>query len=55
MDGGGGGWGMSPTHMHMHAHACMHTHACTCMRGKHGNFMQMATPIGISGNPGDSL
>ena len=32
VDGGGGGWGVPP-------HTCMH--------GKHGNFMQMATPIGF--------
>ena len=41
---GVGGWGSSgvpPTHMHTHAHTC------TCMHGKHGNFMQMATPIGF--------
>ena len=36
-----------------HAHAHMHTHACTCMHGKHDNFMQMAAPIG--GIPGNSL
>ena len=38
---------------HTCAHACTHTHTCTCMCGKHDNFMQMATPIG--GNPGNSL
>ena len=42
--GVGGGWVVSPTHMHMHVHAHMCTHTCT--RGKHDNFMQMATPIG---------
>ena len=25
----------------------MHVHARTCMYGKHGNFMQMAAPIGF--------
>ena len=45
--GVGGGWGVLPTHVHMHVHAP------TCMRGKHGNFMQMATPIGEI--PGNSL
>ena len=40
--GVGDGWG-TPTHMH----------ACTCMCGKHDNFMQMAAPI--SGIPGNSL
>ena len=44
--GAGGGWGMPPTHVHMHAHAR------TCMHGKHGNFMQMATPIGFGEIPG---
>ena len=38
--GVGDGWGCLP-------------HMCTCMHGKHDNFMQMATPIG--GNPGNSL
>ena len=40
---------------HTCAHACthMHTHACTCVCGKHGNFMQMAAPI--EGIPGNSL
>ena len=47
--GVGGGWGMPPTR----AHACAHTHTCTCMHGKHDNFMQMAAPIG--GIPGNSL
>ena len=32
------------THTHMHIHTCMH--------GKHGNFMQMATPIGFGKIPG---
>ena len=42
VDGGGGGWGVPP-------HTCTHTHThtCTCMHGNHGNFMQMATPIGF--------
>ena len=44
--GVGGGWGVPPTHIHMH----MHAH--TCMRGKHGNFMQMAAPIGFGEIPG---
>ena len=48
----GGRWGVwvvggAPTHMYTHVHAC------TCMCGKHDNFMQMATPIG--GIPGNSL
>ena len=45
----GGEWlGGAP---HTCAHACTHAHARTCMRGKHDNFMQMATPIwGIHGN-----
>ena len=46
--GVGGGWGV-PQHMC----TCTRTHACTCMRGKHDNFMQMAAPIG--GIPGNSL
>ena len=37
MDGGGGWLGVPPTYMHTH----------TYMHGKHGNFMQMATPIGF--------
>ena len=50
MGGCGWGWlGGAPTHVHM----CPHAHACTCMHGKHDNFMQMAAPIG--GNPGNSL
>ena len=36
-----------------HMCTCMHAHRCTWMRGKHGNFMQMAAPIG--GIPGNSL
>ena len=54
--GVGGGWGVPPhmcTCTHMHVHARMHMHACTCMHGKHDNFMQMATPIGEI--PGNSL
>ena len=56
----GVGWGMGvwgwelvegASHTQAHAHMCMHT--CTCMHGKHGNFMQMAAPIG--GIPGNSL
>ena len=43
MDGGGEWLGVPPTHVHMH----MPTHPHTCMHGKHGNFMQMATPIGF--------
>ena len=50
VDRGGGGWigvgmvgGCPP---HMCTHMCMHAH--TCMRGKHENFMQMATPLGES-------
>ena len=39
--GVGGGWGGAPTHVHMHVHARI------CMHGKHGNFMQMAAPIGF--------
>ena len=41
-----GGWGVPPTHVHMHMHAR------TCMCGKHGNFMQMVTPIGFGEIPG---
>ena len=44
--GVGGGWGVPP-------HMCTYAHACTHMRGKHDNFMQMAAPIG--GIPGNSL
>ena len=47
VDGGGSGWGVPPTHVYTHVHAC------TCMHGKHANFMQMAAPIG--GIPGNSL
>ena len=45
---GGWGWEMVGCAPHTCAHACAHTHAHarTCMRGKHDNFMQMATPIG---------
>ena len=45
---GGWGWGVvggAPTDVHMHTHTCMHS--------KHGNFMEMAAPIG--GIPGSSL
>ena len=34
-------------------HTCAHVHACTCMRVKHDNFMQMAAPI--VGIPRNSL
>ena len=40
-------------HTCAHARACMHAHTHTYMHGKHGNFMQMATPIGEI--PGNSL
>ena len=53
VDGGVGWLGVPPTHIYMHVHRCMHAHTCTCMCGKHDNFMQMATPIG--GIPGNSL
>ena len=43
LGGGWGGWGVP---LHMCTQMCMH--ACTCMHGKHGNFMQMATPLGES-------
>ena len=43
---GGGGWLAGAPHTHAHAHAHTHVHACTCVRGKHDNFMQMAAPIG---------
>ena len=51
---GGCGWGVvgGASHTCVHARACTHTHACTCMRGKHGNFMQMAAPIGFGEIPG---
>ena len=51
--GWGGGWLGDTPHTCAHTRACMHAHACTCMRGKHDNFMQMAAPIG--GMPGNSL
>ena len=50
---GGCGWGWLGVPRHTCTHTCMHAHAhaCTCMCGKHDNFMQMATPIGgIHGN-----
>ena len=47
VDGGGGWLGGAPNTC---AHA--HTHACTCMRGKHDNSMQMAAPIGFGEIPG---
>ena len=43
--GVGASWRVPPTHVHL----CTHT----CTRGKHDNFMQMATPIG--GIPGNFL
>ena len=55
---GGGGWvgvgvvGGAP-HTCAHACTCTRMHAHTRTRGKHDNFMQMATPIG--GIPGNSL
>ena len=51
VDGGGGWLGGAP---HTCAHACTHTHVHTrtCMHGKHGNFMQMAAPIGFGKIPG---
>ena len=56
--GVGGGWmgvghGLGCPHTCAHTCACMYTHRRTCMRGKHGNFMQMAAPIGRI--PGNSL
>ena len=55
LGGGWMGWGVvgGCPYTHAHMHACTHAHACTCMRGKHDNFMQMAAPIG--GIPGNSL
>ena len=50
---GGGGWLGVPPHTCAHACTCTHAQARTFMRGKHDNFMQMATPIG--GIPGYSL
>ena len=46
---GAGGWVVVGGAPHTCAHACTCTHvqACTCMHGKHGNFMQMAAPIGF--------
>ena len=46
------GWGVvggCPPHMC----TCTRMHVHTCVRVKHDNFMQMATPIG--GIPGNSL
>ena len=38
-----GGWELGvPPHM------CTFMHMHTCMRGKHDNFMQLATPLGES-------
>ena len=48
---GGGGWVDGGWWLGGAPHTCVH--ACTCMHGKHDNFMQMATPIG--GIPGNSL
>ena len=42
--GGRGVWGHGGCPQHTCTHMCMH--ACTCVRGKHNNFMQMAAPIG---------
>ena len=55
MGGGWMGWRVvrGCPHTCAYACACMHTHTRTCMHGKHGNFMQMAAPIG--GIPGNSL
>ena len=51
VDGGGGGWMVVGWGV---PHTC--AHACTCMHGKHDNFMQMAASIGFLGNPcGNSL
>ena len=36
-----GDWGCPP-----HMCTCTHAHAHTCTRGKHDNFMQMASPLG---------
>ena len=49
--GGWGSWGVGGA-PYTHAHTCKHTHACTCMRGKHDNSMQMAAPIGFGEIPG---
>ena len=46
----GYGWGVVGGVPHTHVH--MHVHACTCMHGKHDNFMQMAAPIGFGEIPG---
>ena len=40
LDGGVQWLGVPP-----HTCTCTHMHACTWTRGKHDNFMQMATPI----------
>ena len=49
---GVGGWGWGWLGVPPDMCACMHVHARTCMRGKHGNFMQMAAPIGFGEIPG---
>ena len=51
---GSWGWGLvgGAPHTHTHAHACTHVHPRTCMHGKHGNFIQMAAPIGFGEIPG---
>ena len=49
---GGGGWLEGAPHTCAHACACTYAHVCTCMCGKHGNFMQMAAPIGFGEIPG---
>ena len=48
-----GGWGCLAGAPYMCAHACTCTyvHACTHVRGKHDNFMQMPASIGFLGNP----
>ena len=47
---GSGGWvvGWMRVRGAPHMCTCMCMHACTCMRGKHDNFMQMAAPMGKS-------
>ena len=49
---GGGGWLEGAPHTCAHTRTCTHAHACTCMRGKHDNFMQMAAPMGFGEIPG---
>ena len=53
--GGLGGWGwgvVGGCPPHMCTHTCTHAHACTCMRGKHDNSMQMTASIGFGEIPG---